>query len=140
MTVRLAGPRRNETREVKRPIVAALNVLPGVRVFSHNAGFDRRTSVAYGLGVGVADIVGLVRACVVCQTAYPCASEAHPATGIFFALECKRFGQDQSHPEIVQNQQAWASMVRELGGFVAVVHSVDEAIAAVWRCRRGESE
>ena len=108
--------RRNETRELTHPIRAALNVLPGVRVWRNTQGYDRRTKTVYGLAVGSADLVGLV-------------------DSRFVALEVK--WPDEKPDE---DQVAWLATVRELGGFACVVHSVDEALAAVARCRAGASE
>ncbi len=42
----------------------------------------------------------------------------------------------RSSPEQVR----WAELIRSKGGFVAVVRSVDEAVAAVARCRAGDVE
>lgn len=54
--------------------------------------------------------------------------------GRFFALEVKQPGK-KSRPEQVQ----WADRKRMRGAFVAEVHSVEEARAALDRARRGEN-
>ncbi len=65
-------------------------------------------TVRYGLAKGSADLVGLVH------------------TGRFLALEVKRPG-EKARPE----QVMWLELVRRMGGFAAVVTSVDEAKRAV---------
>ena len=122
--------RRNETRAITRPIEAALNRLPGVRVARNNTGALRDATgrlVVFGLGVGSADLVGI---CLM-PPRY-CCDSAH---GRVFCLEVKLAGK-KPRPD----QARWARVVRSLGGFCCVVTSVDEAIAAVARCRAGASE
>lgn len=74
--------------------------------------------VRYGLAVGSADLVGILA-----------------PSGRFFALEVKT-PQGRVTPEQVQ----WAELVRRMGGFCAVVRSVDQAMTALERARRGETE
>lgn len=52
--------------------------------------------------------------------------------GRFFALEVKRPG---NHAE--PHQEAFLAMIRLNGGFACVVHSIEEARAAVIRAREG---
>jgi len=54
--------------------------------------------------------------------------------GRFFALEVKT-GKAKQKP----GQREFERDVRDVGGFYAVVHSVDEALAALERARRGET-
>lgn len=65
--------------------------------------------VRYGLGNGGADLVGLL----------------HPS-GRFFALEVKTPEGDLS-----TEQECWHRAVRSVGGYVACVRSVDEALRAL---------
>jgi hypothetical protein len=126
--------RRNETRELTRPIEIALNKLPGVRVSRNNnlgpvVPWEKRhepnaRAVVAGLGTGSADLVGIVR----------CTFETIVVVGRVFCLEAKWPGKKPTEDQLV-----WLDVVRRFGGFACVVHSVDEAIAAVERCRRGES-
>ena len=74
-------------------------------------------TMRYGLAVGSADLVGILR------------------PGRFLALEVKT-PTGRVRPE----QTAWLELVRRMGGFAAVVRSVDEAKAALERARNGESE
>jgi hypothetical protein len=120
--------RRSETVELVHPIRIALNKLPGVRVWRNNSGVLKDpfgTPVRYGLGTGSADLIGLC-----CRPWTPAPSPAR-----FLALEVKRRGE---YPTV--DQAAWLRCVRELGGFACVVHSVDEALAAVQRCREGHDQ
>lgn len=72
--------------------------------------------VRYGLAPGSADLVGVCR-------------------GRFFALEVKA-----PKGRVAPEQEQWLAMVRHKGGFAAVVRSVDEARAALDRCRAGGVE
>lgn len=127
-------PRHNETRDLTRPIEAALNHLDGVRVTRNNnlgpvVPYAKKDipgirPVPAGLGTGSADLVGIVTMLV---NGY--------RIGRVFCLEVKRPGQKPDPDQI-----RWLAEVRKLGGFACVVHSIEEATAAVDRCRRGESE
>jgi hypothetical protein len=103
--------------DLLRSIRDRFAVAPDVILWRNNTGRLQdatRRWVTFGLGVGSADLVGLVR------------------PGRFFALECKA-GRGKETPE----QLAWAKAVRAMGGFVATVRTVDEAIAALAACRSG---
>ncbi len=79
---------------------------------------------------GEADLQGVLRMTVWLDPA------AQPIEmGRFFALEIK---QPQQHSTAVQKM--WAERKRMRGGFVAEVHSVAEARAALERARRGERQ
>ena len=79
---------------------------------------------AYGLDApGSADLVGILR--------WP----DERGVGIFFALEVKS-GRGRTSEE----QERWLALVRRMGGFAAVVHSVQEAKSALDRARKGESQ
>lgn len=137
---RPAKPRRSETRELTHPCRVALNKLAWVRVWRNNVGIIELPTggrLRYGLGIGSADLVGLVTMDLlrfVSNGTDPVyVGQCHPAR--FFALETKWPGK---RPTSVQ--RAWAEVVRSLGGFAGVVTSVDEALLAVERCRAGESE
>ena len=135
--------RRNETRDVLRPILLALNAMPGVRVArNHNVGsvvpYAHRLDAApprfvAGLGLGSADLVGLVT-CM--DTAIFCG----PHFGRAFCLEVKLPGTTGRAGAIRPDQRRWLASVRKLGGFATVVRSVAEAVEAVGRCREGASE
>ena len=140
--------RRNETRDLTRPIEARLNKLPGVRVVRNNPGlvvsWHRRLDAsahpfAGGLGVGSADLVGMVT-CEVVMRGKPL------VFGRAFCLEVKsdaaseRKSRSASRRTTIEDQERWARSVRLLGGFCCVVHSLEEACAAVLRCRMGASE
>lgn len=56
--------------------------------------------------------------------------------GRFVGLELKTRHTD---PEVAARQAAWARSIRAMGGFVAECWSVDEALAAIERARRGEN-
>jgi hypothetical protein len=106
--------------ELQDRILLRLSREPGVLLWRNNTGVARHWSggrehlVRYGLGVGGADLVGLV-------------------DGRFFALEVKTI-----RGAIRGSQRAWLDLVRRYGGFAAVVRSVEEAVDAVAACRRGE--
>jgi hypothetical protein len=128
--------KRNETRDITHPIRAALNALTGVRVARNNSGslpLPEGGMLRYGLGVGSADLVGIVSVVVRANSV-----EAYGDTQVIgraFVLEVKWPGEK---PTV--DQVRWLKAVQRLGGFATVVHSVEEALAAVDRCRRGEHE
>ena len=135
--------RRNETRAITRPIEAALNRLPGVRVARNNTGALRDATgrlVVFGLGTGSADLVGICQVRIV-RDELPglvYAWDIHRpglTFGRAFCLEVKLPGK-RPRPD----QARWARVVRSLGGFCCVVTSVQGAIDAVARCRAGASE
>lgn len=103
------------------PIMTAIHeavLLTGrVLLFRNNTGlatFGRRR-VRYGLGLGGADLVGLLR-----------------PSGRGFALEVKTPGGDLE-PEQIAWHRAWTGA----GGYVACVTSVDEALAALAEAESG---
>ena len=80
--------------------------------------------ITYGLAVGSADIVGILKRRIGDSTA-----------GVFFALEVKQPG-----GKARANQLQWGGIVHFFSGFYAVVDSVDSAFAALNRARNGEKE
>jgi hypothetical protein len=174
--------RRNETRDVLRPIMSRLNRMPGVRVVrSANYGPvyakrfydhlratgqphpDARPMVA-GLGAGSADLVGIVLcAAREWQHGRFASDVSERAFGRVFCLEVKLPPTPYEHKpgcacirdfgpcdcgsvkrrpggKTRPDQDRWLASVRKLGGFACVVRSVDEAVAAVARCRQGWSQ
>jgi hypothetical protein len=118
--------RRNETRELVVPIMAAVNACHGVSVWRpHVLSGAARDLAGAGLAVGSADLVGLVD-CYVTETDH---------FGRFFSLEVKWPGKQPS-----ADQRLWGEIVHRRNGFWCVVHSVSEALEAVDRCRAGQSE
>lgn len=67
--------------------------------------------ITYGLGVGGADLVGLVK-----------------GSGRFFAIEVKA-----EHGELSPEQKAWLDVVERFGGVAGVARSVDEAMSILER-------
>lgn len=89
----------------------------GVAVhWDDRSGKERR--VRYGLCPGGADLIGLLG-----------------PSGRIVALEVKRPAERPT-----DDQRAFLTIVRRHGGFAAIVHSVDEAVAAVARAREGKTE
>ena len=84
--------------------------------------WDMRTSRVthshLGLPVGVGDLVGIM---------WP--------SGRWVELEVKTGGARQT-----EEQRTRATLIRRMGGFYAVVRSVDDARGAVVRARRGDRE
>lgn len=79
------------------------------RVLCWRNNVGRNGRVSFGLGVGSADLVGLLR-----------------GSGRFFGLEVKT-ATGRLSPE----QVAWARAVTAAGGFVKCVRSVNEALQAL---------
>lgn len=74
--------------------------------------------VRFGLGRGSPDLVGMLL-----------------GSGRVFCLEVKQPGRSPT-----PHQKAWARACRMRGGFVATVHSVEEAMAALDRALAGQSQ
>lgn len=112
----------NAESAIQDAIRLALGTEPGLVLWRNNVGTaehwtERGTQrVRYGLAPGSADLVGI-------------------CGGRFIALEVKTPA-GRVAPEQVQ----WLALVRRQGGFAAVVRSVEEARAAIARCRAGGAE
>ncbi len=100
-----------------RQIRKALNDTHRVRVVRNSVGFDEIRGLRYGLGIGSADLVGILR------------------SGRVFVIEVKT-PRGRTRPE----QRTWAAAIRRWGGFAAFARSIDEALAALERAENGESE
>lgn len=88
---------------------------------------DKGHPIKFGT-VGEADLQGVLALLVLL--------DGNPVTiGRFFALEVKIPGKHM-RPE----QRLWAERKRMRGGFVAEVHSVEEAVEALARARTGARE
>ena len=113
--------------QIQDAIRLALGTEPGLVLWRNNVGTAEHWTergvqrVRYGLAPGSADLVGL------CITA--------SGIGRFIALEIKT-----PTGRVAPEQVLWLALVRRTGGFAAVVRSVDEARAAVARCRAGGAE
>lgn len=103
--------------ELVSSILARLTLEPGVIAWRNNTGVARvhGSTVRYGLGNGSPDIVVV----------------AGP-DGRFVGLEVKVERGVQS-----VDQQTWEKDVSAVGGGYAVVRSVEEAVLAVRKARRG---
>jgi len=107
--------------EIQAAIRAALGRLPDVCLWRNHVGQLTDTNGRphrFGLAVGSADLIGVLA-----------------PSGRLIALECKS-PTGRLRPE----QRDWLAVVRRFGGFACVVRSVEEALAAVERARRGEHE
>jgi hypothetical protein len=112
-------------------ILEAVNRLPWCTQWRCNTGgFTDRNGrhVTAGLGNGCPDLVGGVEVYVSTDRA------THTETVVerFVCLEVKRPG-ERVKPG--SDQQLWHDERRRHGAFVAVVHSVEEALAAIERAR-----
>lgn len=99
--------------EVRRALAATGHIL----LWRSNTGFDRERKVKYGLGLGGPDLIGVLK-----PTGRLCGFEVKTPTG-----------------RLMADQKLWHDVVRGAGGFVAVVRSADDALAALERAIRGES-
>ncbi len=92
---------------------------PDLMLMRNEQGQTKNSRVLAGLGKGSADLVGVLRC----------------TAGRFFALEVKaRKG------VVADHQTEWLDRVRSFGGFACVVRSAQEALDALARARRGESQ
>jgi hypothetical protein len=114
----------------------ACNLQRGVRLRRNNVGKLRDEHgrvITYGQGVGSPDLMGELTGEWCCSG--PCSQPTRHRIARAFHLEVK-----VGRAKPTADQLAWHKEARSRGVFVAVVHSVDEALAAVKRCRRGEVE
>ncbi len=144
-------PRQNETRDLTRPIIVALNKLPGVRVVRNvdrglmvpfaQIDLPNPTKIMTGLGKGGSDIVGVVRMPVEIDCGV---TNRVVQFGRLFTLEIKYRGRTKTRH--APDQARWCRSVQLLGGFAGLIVARDRAegirmaLEAVERCRRGESE
>ena len=87
-------------------IRAAVNKTNRATLWRNQVGFDAQNKVKYGLGVGSADLVGLIH-----------------KNGRLFAIEVKT-----PTGRISDEQKAWIAVINARGGYAAVARSVDEAL------------
>lgn len=107
--------------EIQAAIRAALGRLPDVCLWRNHVGQLTDVTGAvhpFGLAVGSADLIGVLA-----------------PSGRLIALECK-----SPTGRLRREQRSWLAVVRKFGGFACVVRSVEEALAAIERARRGEHE
>jgi len=116
------GPPRRAPIEatIQTAIRLALGREPDLALWRNETGVAVHNGrrVRYGLCVGSADIIGILA----------------PA-GRFVALEVKT-----ATGRVSPDQVRFLQLVRNRGGFAAVVRSVDDARAALERARMGENE
>lgn len=114
--------------EIQHNIRIAVGMHPDVRLFRNNVGVAkvRNAYVRYGLANGSADLIGWVKL-------EPPIVPFRIAR--FMSLEIKT-----ETGKLSPEQVLWMKLVRNWGGFAAVVRSVDDALAAVERARAGEIE
>lgn len=102
-------------RSVETPIMFAIRAAIAGRAMVHrnNTGFDADAKVRYGLGRGGPDLVAIAR-------------------GRFLGLEVKAPG-----GRLSDDQKLWHAAARRHGALIAVVQTVDEAVAAYERALVG---
>lgn len=118
--------------QIQQAIRVALGEEPDLVLWRNTAGVTQEwdpssgasRTIRYGLTVGAADLIGILHVVA-----------GGRELGRFFALEVKT-PTGRVRPE----QTTWLALVRRMGGFAAVVRSVEEAKAALARARNGESE
>lgn len=100
-----------------------------------------------GMITGAADLIGILTIPVAVREADGSFRVRGVAAGDvlhvgrFFALEVKRpAAPGRSRGRTSDDQDQWLALVRRMGGFAAVVSSVDEARAALERARRGDAQ
>lgn len=109
--------------ELQDEIRLALAEVPGLALWRNNVGVGSvgraQTRVRFGLSVGSADLVGVVR--------------MDSGVGRFIALEVKT-----AAGGVTPQQRQWLQLVNGLGGYASIVRSVEGALDAVEAARRGE--
>ena len=104
--------------EIQNLIRVAVGQLPDVTIWRNESGVAEHMGryVRYGLQKGSADIIGILS-----------------PGGRFLALEVKT-----PRGRTSKEQDLFLKLVRRRGGFACVVRSVDEAVAAIDRAKKGE--
>jgi hypothetical protein len=92
-------------QKVRHALVSTGRVL----LWRNSTGFDAERKVHYGLGLGGADLIGILK-----------------PSGRFFAMEVKT-----RRGKLSAEQRAWLAAVSGAGGFAAVVRSPEEALYAL---------
>ena len=131
--------RRQDERQLMEDIKLRINQEPDFVVFRNNlvegfyAKVDPKTGkagqpfyVKAGLGTGSPDLVGIQAMGVTYQG-------RSLLLGRFFAPEIKVDGEDPR-----ANQEEWAERARLYGACVPTLRSVEDAVAALERARKGE--
>lgn len=108
------APRETEKGLMLR-IRAALAVEPGVLIWRNNVGVDAGRGIRYGLGVGSADLVGLVMV---------------RGLGVFLGVEVKT-ETGRVRPE----QERWRRTVDRHGGIAIIARSPEDALEQLRRTR-----
>jgi hypothetical protein len=110
--------------DLQDEIRLALGQVPGLALWRNNVGVGAvgraQTRVRFGLSVGSADLIGVVR--------------MDSGIGRFIALEVKT-----AAGSVSPAQRQWLQLVSALGGYAAIVRSVEGALDAVEAARRGET-
>lgn len=114
--------KRNEAHSaLVREIRLELGNLPDFRVWPNNNGvatYEGGAKVKYGLVKGASDLIGCLA-----------------PSGRFVAFEVKT-----GDATTTAEQELFLALIRKMGGCGSVVHSLDEARAALQRARDGASE
>lgn len=107
-------------RDVIGRIRAVVAAMPGVRVWRNQVGeiHEPKRHLKYGLGLGSADIIGLVT--------------MPSGMARFLAIEVKDKG------VVSPEQRAWLGCVNRDGGAAAVIRNEQDAMAFVRRAQQGE--
>jgi hypothetical protein len=132
--------------DVQQAIRLALGLEPGLVLWRNNVGAafhaETKRPVQYGVGgTGGADLIGmlLVNVSTICEDPTGCDGSHVACVGHqkqiarFIALEVKKPG-----GRVRAEQWGFLELVRNNGGFAAIVHSVEEAREAITRARRGD--
>ena len=126
----LAPVKKRRHADLKRAVMKALNLLPGVFVFPCSVGSFRVGSRFVRMGMkGTPDLVGWWVGCSICGepwTGAICSDQDFKPFARFVALEIKA-GKDTLRPE----QRAFLDKVREAGGIALEVRDVETAVKAV---------
>lgn len=117
-------PVKKKETSIQKRIITALNETQRCYVKRNHTGAGTLYGryVTFGLGKGGTDLVGILA-----------------VTGRVFCLEIKTPA-GRTDPARAKEQEEWQAMIRKWGGFATVVRSVEQAIEALTRAERGESQ
>lgn len=107
-------PRRQSETPLMHEIRAALTATGHIALWRNNTGFDADRKIKYGLGLGGADLVGILK-----------------PSGRFVGVEIKT-ATGRTSPD----QMAWASAVRAAGGLYILTRTPEDAIEQLTQALR----
>lgn len=137
LPIRPREPKEESETDLVTRIRAAINTSSYARVWRNNTGevhdpgvckacgarTGQRRHLIYGLAVGSADLIGIVK--------------TQDGVGRMISIEVKKPGHEKDHPETLADQARWLAIVRMFGGAAIQVTTIADALSFVSRVHNG---